>query len=94
MEDDKGNKVYKVVFEFLLQIDGINFVGNVEFWDLLNGVVDVVVMDGFMGNVVLKSIEGMVCFMFGLVKDVVYNIGISGKLGGLLFKNGFNEIWF
>ncbi|MCZ2139317.1 phosphate acyltransferase PlsX [Lactiplantibacillus plantarum] len=91
-EDDKGNKVHKAAFELLSQTDGINFVGNVESRDLLNGVADVVVTDGFTGNAVLKSIEGTARSMLGLVKDAVYNTGISGKLGGLLLKNGFNEI--
>lgn len=91
-EDDKGNKVHKAAFELLQQTADINFVGNVESRDLLNGVADVVVTDGFTGNAVLKSIEGTARSMLGLVKDAVYNTGVGGKLGGLLLKNGFNQI--
>jgi len=91
-EDDKGNKVHKAAFELLQQTAAINFIGNVESRDLLNGVADVVVTDGFTGNAVLKSIEGTARAMLGLVKDAVYTTGVSGKLGGLLLKNGFNQI--
>ena len=57
-EDKKGNELTKEAFELLQQSDILHFIGNVESRDLLNGVADVVVTDGFTGNMVLKSIRG------------------------------------
>ena len=57
-EASKGSELTKKVFELLSQETSIHFVGNVEARDILTGVADVVVTDGFTGNAVLKSIEG------------------------------------
>src|SRR5699024_6294665 len=56
-EDGKGNSVTKKTYN-LLKSAPINFIGNVEARDLLSGVADVVVTDGFSGNITLKAIEG------------------------------------
>ena len=56
-EEGKGNELTKAAFELLSKAP-INFIGNVESRDLLTGVADVVVTDGFTGNMVLKTIEG------------------------------------
>lgn len=58
-EDTKGNQLTKEAFGLLRAEDGINFVGNMEAKTLLSGEVDVIVTDGFPGNVALKSIEGV-----------------------------------
>jgi len=67
-EDGKGNDLTKKAFEQLKQAP-INFVGNAEARDLLNGVADVVVTDGFTGNVALKTVEGTALSMFSMMKD-------------------------
>ena len=67
-EDKKGNELTKAVFGLLKESD-VNFVGNVESRDLLTGVADVVVTDGFTGNMVLKTIEGTAGIMFKMLKE-------------------------
>ncbi len=57
-EPGKGDNLRKETWELLNQADGLNFIGNVEGRDLMTGDVDVVVTDGFTGNVVLKTLEG------------------------------------
>ncbi|MGG3233360.1 phosphate acyltransferase PlsX [Priestia flexa] len=66
-EEKKGNELTKQTFK-LLQETNINFIGNVESRDLLNGVADVVVTDGFTGNVALKTIEGTALSLFSMLK--------------------------
>ncbi|WP_404452572.1 phosphate acyltransferase PlsX [Virgibacillus necropolis] len=67
-EDGKGNELTKKAFE-LLKDAPINFIGNVEARDLLSGAADVVVTDGFSGNVALKTIEGTAETMFHMLKE-------------------------
>jgi glycerol-3-phosphate acyltransferase PlsX len=66
-EDSKGNETTKETFK-LLEKSGLNFVGNVEGHDLFEGKVDVVVCDGFVGNVVLKVSEGVGEMMYSLLR--------------------------
>ena len=66
-EDAKGNSVVKETGKLLRDEPQINFVGNVEGRDLFTGVVDVVVCDGFVGNIVLKFTEGMAEGLFKLI---------------------------
>jgi len=66
-EDKKGNELTKHAFE-MMKATNLNFVGNVEARDLLDGVADVVVTDGFTGNVALKTIEGTALSMFKMLK--------------------------
>ncbi len=69
-EEKKGNDLTKKTFEELKNAP-INFIGNVEARDLLDGVCDVVVTDGFTGNMVLKTIEGTALSMFKMLKEVM-----------------------
>lgn len=84
-EDIKGNELTKAAFE-LLKNAPINFIGNVESRDLLNGVADVVVTDGFTGNMVLKTIEGTASSIFTLLKEA-FNTSTKTKLSALLVKD-------
>jgi len=84
-EEHKGNELTKSVYEKLQQAD-LHFVGNVESRDLLDGVADVVVTDGFTGNMVLKSIEGTAGALMKMIKDV-FMASAKGKLAALLVKN-------
>lgn len=86
-EETKGSELTKKAFELLAADETINFVGNVEARELLNGVADVVVTDGFTGNAVLKSIEGTAMNMMSLLKTSILSEGVKGKMGALLLKN-------
>ncbi|HHZ7120922.1 TPA: phosphate acyltransferase PlsX [Enterococcus faecalis] len=86
-EETKGSELTKKAFELLAADETINFVGNVEARELLNGVADVVVTDGFTGNAVLKSIEGTAMKMMSLLKTAILSEGVKGKMGALLLKN-------
>lgn len=86
-EETKGSELTKKAFELLAADETINFVGNVEARELLNGVADVVVTDGFTGNAVLKSIEGTAMNMMSLLKTTILSEGVKGKMGALLLKN-------
>ena len=83
-EETKGSELTKKAFELLAADETINFVGNVEARELLNGVADVVVTDGFTGNAVLKSIEGTA---MNMLKTAILSEGVKGKMGALLLKN-------
>lgn len=81
-EEEKGNELTKETFELLKNAKNINFVGNVEGRDIIEGDVDVVVSDGFSGNVALKSIEGAVSLVSKEIKSLFK--GFFGKIAGLL----------
>lgn len=70
-EDEKGDELSKETFELLKNNTKINFIGNIEARDVLKGNVEVVVCDGFAGNVCLKSIEGTVELLLGTIKKEV-----------------------
>ncbi len=94
-EDSKGTPLQKEAYALLKnahQQGLINFVGNVEARDVPLGEVDVVVCDGFSGNVLLKSIEGTAMFMGSLLKRKVFKRNIFSGLGYLLCKPGVNEL--
>lgn len=90
-EDNKGNELTHVVFKSLSKIESLNFIGNVEARDILLGKCDVVVCDGFSGNVALKSMEGAVKMFGSSLKDEVKN-SFGAKIGYLLMKKSFNNI--
>lgn len=82
-EDKKGNELTKQAFDLIKATD-LNFVGNVEARDLLEGVADVVVTDGFTGNVALKTIEGTALSMFSMLKTA-FTSNLKSKIAaGLL----------
>ncbi len=90
-EDEKGNALNHEVFPMLKQAKGINFAGNVEARDILSGDYDVIVADGFSGNVALKSIEGAVSILFKSLKEQIYS-SFRGKLGGAILKPQFKKL--
>ncbi|SKA00500.1 phosphate:acyl-[acyl carrier protein] acyltransferase [Pilibacter termitis] len=91
-EDSKGSLVTKKAFDLLSNEPSIHFIGNVEARDLLNGVADVVVTDGFTGNAVLKSIEGTALNLMSLMKNTLSNASLKGKIGALLVKDDLKEM--
>ncbi len=84
-EDSKGNALNKETFP-LLKNANINFVGNVEARELLSGNIDVMVSDGYSGNICLKSCEGTALSMFDIIKQGIMSGGLRAKLGYLLLK--------
>jgi len=89
-EPEKGNEVVKEAFELITQLP-IHFVGNVEGKDILDGVADVVVCDGFVGNALLKFGEGVSSTIFGFFKHQAKSGSLRSKLGLLLLKPALME---
>ncbi|MUV06452.1 phosphate acyltransferase PlsX [Planococcaceae bacterium Storch 2/2-2] len=90
-EEGKGNEVTKETYELIKADDRIHFVGNIESRDLLNSVADVIVTDGFTGNMVLKTLEGTALSMFSVLKDVFMK-SAKTKMAALLVKNDLKEM--
>ena len=94
-EETKGTPLQKEAFGLLTAAAEqglINFVGNVEARDVPLGAVDVVVCDGFAGNVLLKSIEGTAMFMGSLMKHKIFKRSLLSKIGYLFCKKGVDEV--
>lgn len=83
-EEKKGNDLTKAAFE-LLQKAPINFIGNVESRELMNSVADVIVTDGFTGNMVLKTVEGTALSMFKMIKESLMS-NFKSKLAAAALK--------
>lgn len=83
-EEGKGNSLVKDAYN-LLKESKLNFIGNIEARDIPNGIADVIVCDGFVGNVVLKLTEGMAISIFSKLKEDISKSSIS-KIGALMLK--------
>ncbi|GEO44396.1 phosphate acyltransferase PlsX [Companilactobacillus alimentarius] len=80
-EYDKGDTLHKEAYQLLKNTEGINFIGNVESNNILAGVADVIVTDGFTGNAALKATEGTATILLSELKDALLNNGIFTKMG-------------
>jgi len=89
-EPGKGNTLVKEAFE-LLKASKLNFVGNVEGKELIAAEADVVVADGFTGNIALKTIEAVARMLNGLIRDQLMSNPLT-ILGGLLAKPAFRRV--
>jgi len=89
-EESKGNELTLESFP-LLKESGVNFIGNVEGRDIFNGMADVVVCDGFVGNVVLKAGEGLAMSLMRMMKEELTRNWLS-KMGTALALPGLKEI--
>lgn len=85
-EEHKGPTVYQNAYQALKNNEKINFVGNVESKELSKSPCDVLITDGFAGNILLKSIEGMGKFLLGELKKI-YSKNLKTKLSYLMVKN-------
>jgi glycerol-3-phosphate acyltransferase PlsX len=83
-EDTKGNELTKEAFKLLKEAN-INFMGNIDGKDIFTGNADVIVCDGFTGNVVLKTSEGLAEVLMKMLKREVLNL-TAGRIGYLLMK--------
>ncbi|MFA7056158.1 MAG: phosphate acyltransferase PlsX [Candidatus Cloacimonadales bacterium] len=90
-EDKKGNELTKEVYKHLASQTSINFIGNIEGKDILKGVTDVIVCDGFTGNVMLKTVEGAAIAIFEILKEQFAKDWIA-KIGALLSVPVFNYL--
>jgi phosphate acyltransferase len=88
-EETKGNQLTREAFQLLKQLP-LNFVGNVEGRDLYNGEVDVIVSDGFVGNVALKTSEGVVNLVRAALKEALRET-ITRQVGYLLSRSAFTD---
>jgi len=88
-EDEKGNEL-SVAANKLLKETELNYVGNIESREIPNGAADVIVCDGFTGNIILKLTEGLAEFLFGNVKKVFVK-NMFTKLSALFVKKGFKQ---
>ena len=86
-EESKGDPLRKETYQLLAADSALNFVGNVEARDLMDGVADVIVTDGFTGNAVLKTMEGTALGLFKQLKRVLSGGGLKAKIGAFLLKN-------
>ena len=89
-EYNKGNALQQESYQ-ILSDSGLNFVGNVEAKDVPFGVCDVLVTDGFTGNIFLKSIEGMGKFLMGTLKDIL-TTNLVTKVSTLTMKDKIKEM--
>jgi glycerol-3-phosphate acyltransferase PlsX len=88
-EETKGNELTRQAFQLLKQLP-LNFVGNVEGRDLYNGQVDVIVADGFVGNVALKISEGVAHLVRSILKETL-RATITRQVGYLLSRSAFTD---
>lgn len=86
VEPEKGNELAKQTYK-LLKDSSLNFVGNVEARDVMQGECDVLICDGFVGNVLLKSMEGVAYALFAQMKKAIMTGGVKAKIGALLLKS-------
>jgi glycerol-3-phosphate acyltransferase PlsX len=89
-EEGKGNQVTKETFN-VMKATGLNFMGNAEGRDIFNGNADVIVCDGFTGNVVLKASESLAEMMSRLIKEEITRTA-TRKLGALLARGAFDDV--
>src|SRR5690554_5055188 len=88
-EENKGNELTKETYALLKQTN-INFIGNVEAREIPFGAADVIVCDGFTGNIILKLTEGLASFIMKSLKETMIST-TKGKIGGLLLKPSLNK---
>ncbi len=90
-EEKKGDEVHQKTFQLLKDEEKINFVGNIEGRDLLLGETDVVVTDGFSGNIALKTCEGVAGILMKMVKESMMS-SLKGKIGALFAKSSLYSL--
>lgn len=89
-EKGKGDDLVKLAHD-LLEKSSLNFYGNIEGRDISSGTTDIVVCDGFIGNVVLKTMEGLAYVMFKELKSII-NATTVNKVGGMLLASSLKKL--
>ena len=90
-EEGKGNDLVKTTFDLLKDRKDMNFIGNMETREILNGVCDVVICDGFIGNMIVKTLEGTVLSLFKKLKETMMS-STKAKLGALMMKDSLRGL--
>lgn len=90
-EETKGNELTREAFTLLKEEKNINFTGNIESTKIMDGDVDVVVTDGFTGNILLKTSEGVGKFVFHIIKESIMENFVS-KIAALILKKNFKKV--
>jgi len=90
-EEGKGNDLTKEAYSLMKESNQINFYGNIEGRDMPEGTVDVAVTDGFTGNIVLKTTEGVASTIMNMMKSVMMS-SVKGKIAGAMIKNDMKEL--
>ena len=90
-EEGKGSELTKSAYTVLKNTNSINFVGNIESRDITKAVVDVVVTDGFTGNVYIKTAEGIAKTIMTSLKDSIMS-SFKGKIAGMLLKSNLKKV--
>lgn len=90
-EETKGTPAVTAAFKILKELSGIRFVGNVEAREVPFGKCDILLTDGFTGNILLKYTEGMGAMFFGMIKELFYQNAVT-KLAALAVKKGLRNI--
>lgn len=89
VEEHKGNKVSKETYALLKDTD-LNFKGNIEARDLFTGKTNIVIADGFDGNIAIKTAEGIISLLSKEIKNSIYK-SLKTKIGGALLKDSLKE---
>ncbi len=90
-EEHKGNELSQKAYDMMKENKNINFCGNIESRDLTAGFADVIVCDGFTGNVIIKSIEGTASALFGLIKKSFMKT-VATKISAIVMKAHLKEL--
>jgi len=90
-EEKKGNELAVEAHKILKDMEGLNFMGNIEGREIFEGHADVVVADGFTGNVILKTIEGLAKMFFGEIKSVLTS-SLTSKIAALTLKKSLRNM--
>ena len=90
-ETKKGDEIHQKAYQLLSENEVINFVGNIEGREILQGDVDLIVTDGFTGNIALKTVEGAGKVMMEMLKDALFS-NFRTKIGALLAKPALSDM--
>lgn len=90
LEEGKGNDLVKRSYEEIKKLD-LNFIGNVEAREVINAYTDIIICDGFTGNLLLKSAEGVALSVMSLIKET-FMASTKSKIGALLIKDDLRKL--
>ncbi|MCJ0407405.1 phosphate acyltransferase PlsX [Clostridioides difficile] len=90
LEEGKGNDLIKRSYEEIKKLD-LNFIGNVEAREVINAYTDIIICDGFTGNILLKSAEGVALSVMSLIKET-FMASTKSKIGALLIKDDLRKL--
>ncbi|HBE9429515.1 phosphate acyltransferase PlsX [Clostridioides difficile] len=90
LEEGKGNDLVKRSYEEIKKLD-LNFIGNVEAREVINAHTDIIICDGFTGNILLKSAEGVALSVMSLIKET-FMASTKSKIGALLIKDDLRKL--